>query len=117
MNRAEQFEDSFGHRGRWRVRRREPTRLRSVEGLDLELVLGLVMSIETAVGEAGSLHQLIHTGGGLDPVTAEFRGGRLDNATARPGGFSLRLLHAMPSTARAVFSRAAFLLPIRRTRV
>jgi hypothetical protein len=27
------------------------------------------------------------------------------------------LLHAMPSTARAVFSRAAFLLPIRRTTV
>src|SRR5882672_308679 len=61
-----------------------------------ELVLGLEMSIETAAGEASRLHQLIHTGG-LDSVTAEFRGGRLDDATVRPGGFSPRLLHAMPS--------------------
>ena len=49
------------------------------------LVLGLAMSIGPTVGEASGPHQLIHTGGGLDPVTGEFRGGRLDDATVRPG--------------------------------
>jgi hypothetical protein len=44
------------------------------------LVLGLAMSIGPTVGEASGPHQLIHTGGSLDPVTAEFRGGHLHDA-------------------------------------
>jgi hypothetical protein len=54
--------------------------LRGYRGFRDGLVLGLAMSIGPTVGEASGPHQLIHTGGSLDPVTAEFRGGHLHDA-------------------------------------